>query len=213
MNWGELKTAVGQYLEESETSFVANLALFSRLAEEDVYRQVQLPDLIFNVTSECTVDEPYVATPTDYLAAYSLAVIEDGVYSYLLSKDVSFIREYWPDPTDTGVPKYFAQFDEDAFLIAPTPDEEYPIELHYFVKPSAISDGDDDENTTWLSENAENALLFGTILHGYIYLKGDQDVIAMYKAQFDKAVADLKLIAEGRVRKDQYRKSDQRLPV
>jgi hypothetical protein len=212
MNYGELKTAIQQYLEQEEDSFVANIPLFVRLAEEDIYRQVQLPDLIFNVTSECTVNEPYVATPLDYLSAYSLAVIVDGVYHFLLSKDVSFIREYWPDPTDTDVPKYFAQFDEDAFLIAPTPDEEYPLELHYFLKPASLSSGD-DETTTWLSENAENTILFGTLLHGYIYLKGDQDVIAAYKAAFDKAVADLKTIAEGRTRKDQYRKSDQRIPV
>lgn len=212
MNKSELYALMGQYLETEEQTFEDNRDQFITLAEEDIFRQVQLPYLRQNSTAPMVIGNPYLKTPGDYLSTYSMAVIANGEYEYLTSKEVSFIREVYPSPTATGKPRFFAQFDHDTFLIAPTPDVQYTVELHYFYKPASITTLG-DTGTTWLSENAENALLFGSILHGYIYLKGDQDVIAMYKAQFDKAIADLKTIAEGRNRKDSYRNIDARVPV
>jgi len=212
MTKSELYTLLQEYLENEETSFSTNRDLFVRLAEEDIFRQVQLPDLRKNSTSTFTASSPYLGTPSDYLAPYSMAVVVSGTYTFLVSKDVSFIREAFPSPTTTGTPRFFAQFDDDSFIIGPTPASNYTVELHYFYKPESLSEMDDDDET-WLSANAENALLFGALMHGYIYMKGDQDVIAGYTSQFQKAIADLKIIAEGRVKKDSYRQSDKRIPV
>lgn len=213
MTKAELYALLDSYLENDETSFQDNRDQFVKLAEEDIFRQVQLPELRKNSTSNFTANIPYLQTPSDFLAPYSMAVISSGTYTYLISKDVNFIREVYPNPTtDVGVPRFFSQFDDDTFIIGPTPNSNYGVELHYFYLPTSLSEmADGDE--TWLSINAENALLFGALLHGYIYMKGDQDVINSYKEQFQKAIADLKILAEGRNRKDSYRTSDKRLPV
>jgi hypothetical protein len=213
MTRDELYTLVQSYLEATETSFVDNLDLFVQLAEEDIYRQVQLPELRRNSTSTAILNSPYLEVPSDYLSTYSMSVIDaTGMYHNLVSKEVDFMREVYPDPNAYAMPRFFAQFDGDSYIIAPTPDQEYTIELHYFYKPDSISTLA-GSGTTWLSTHAENALLFGTVMHGYIYLKGDQDVMQAYKAQFDKAILDLRTIAEGRIRKDSYRNIDKRLPV
>lgn len=212
MNKGELVDLAQQYLECEETTFVENIDQFIKLAEEDIYRQVQLLDLRKNSTSAYVVGSPYLSTPDDFLSVYSLAVIVSGEHRYVQSKDVNFLREAFPAAATSGVPRFYSMFDDDTFIVAPTPDDDYVAELHYYYLPTSLAAGS-DSGTTWLSENAENALLFGTILHGYIYLKGDGDVIAMYQKQFDKAIADLKTIAEGRNRKDTYRTPDRRLPV
>lgn len=210
MNYADLKDAVKAYLECDEQTFNDQFDRFVELAEEDIYRKAQLPDLRKNATSYFVSGDQYLSTPDDYLSPYSLAVISTGTYYFLLPKDVSFIRESFPTPTATGRPRYYSQFDEDNFIVAPTPDNTYQVELHYFYKPEPLSE---TNPTTWLSEFAENAILFGTVYHGYIFLKGDQDVITAYKMQFDKAIDDLKTIAEGRVRKDTYRQPDARKPT
>lgn len=211
MNWGQLKTAIQQYLESSETTFVANLPLFARLAEEDIYRQVQLPFLRATSTSTILISDRFLATPADYMSTYSLAVIIGGMHKFLLHKPQSFLREAYPDPLAIGEPRYYTNFDEDSLMVAPTPDDNYSVELNYFFKPTSISQGDVPANTNWLSENAEEALVFGTLVQGYIYLKGDQDVIQSYMQKYNDAIAALKIIAEGRNRKDTYRMADERL--
>ena len=210
MTYAELQTAVQAYLETYETNFETHFPRFVELAEEDIYRRVQLPDLRKNTTSNFVTDDPYLSTPSDYLSTYSMAVIAAGGHNFLIPKDVNFIREAFPFSTTPGLPRYYALFDDDNFIIGPTPNDTYSVELHYFYKPEPLSS---TNTTTWLSENAENAILFGTIYHGYIFLKGEQDIIAAYKAQFDKAIEDLKVIAEGRNRKDTYRLADRRQPV
>ena len=212
MNKGELYAAVSTYLEATETNFVANLDTFAELCEEDIYRTVQLPQLRKNSTSAFVPSSPYLATPSDYLSSYSMAVVVSGAYQFLTSKEVNFMREVYPSPATLGIPRWFAQFDGDTFIVAPTPSTNYPVELHYFYKPVSISTLS-DVGTTWILENAENALLFGMVMHGYIFLKGDQDVMVAYKTQYDKAINDLKTIAEGRIRKDSYRNIDKRTPV
>lgn len=212
MNYGELKTLVKDYLEVDETTFNSHIDQFVRLAEEDIFRQVQLQDLMETATASLVVGDQYLSLPTDFLSMYSLAVIVDGDYRMLLSKDHSFMREVYSDTSVQGVPRFYALFDEETMMLGPTPDDTYTVELNYFYEPTSLSAGADSVET-WLSINGEQAILFGTILQGYIFLKGDQDVIAAYQNQYQSAIAALKVLAEGRNRKDSYRKSDRRIPV
>jgi hypothetical protein len=212
MNWGEIKTVVQQYLENEEASFVGNFPLYARLCEEDIYRKVQLP--VAKQTSVTTIflNDNLLTIPNDAMAVYSLA-LTTPTFVYLSLKDEAFLREAFPDPAATGVPRFFAVRDESDLLIAPTPNQNYNVQMHYFYKPVSIGFNDNNANENWLSTNAENALIFGIICQGYIYEKGDQDVIASYTKQYETALADLKLIAEGRQRKDTYRQPDQRIPT
>lgn len=212
MNKLQVKTYVQQYLECEESTFVANIDQFIRMAEDDINRQVQLQELMETSTAALNIGDQFLALPDDFLSIYSLAVIVNGEYRMMLSKDHSYIREVYADPTDTGVPRFYAFFDEGALMLGPPPDQNYSVELNYFFEPASLAAGG-DTSTTWLSVNGEQALLFGTILQGYIYLKGDQDVIQSYTNQYQAAIASLKIIAEGRNRKDSYRKSDRRIPV
>lgn len=212
MNKGEVVSFCKQYLECEEATFVANIDQFIRMAEDDINRQVQLQELMETSTAVLSIGDQYLALPDDFLSIYSLAVVVNGEYRMMLSKDHSFIREVYPDTTQTGVPRFYAFFNESALMLGPPPDQTYGVELNYFFEPTSLADGDDTA-TSWLSINAEQALLFGTILQGYIYLKGDQDVIQSYTNQYQTALASLKVIAEGRNRKDSYRKSDRRIPV
>lgn len=208
MNYDELTELMGQYLECDESTFNENKDMFIKLCEDEIYREVQLPDLRTLATASTTANSRYLAIPNDYLSAYYMAVQDDGQFYPMLSKDESFMREVYGGAV-TGRPRFFAQLDDVTFLIGPTPDDVYTVEMEYFYKPESIVTA----GTTWLSSRGEAAILYGSILHGYIYLKGDQDVIAAYKDKYAQAVADLKLIAEGRDRKDSFRTSDKRLPV
>jgi hypothetical protein len=213
MNYGELRDLVKQFLEVDETTFNANFPMFVRLAEEDIERKVQLQDLMETSTSATVPGSPYVSLPPNFLSTYSIAIVVGGEYQFLLTKEHSFIREAYPDPNDTGVPRYYALFDDANMMIAPTPDQFYDIVLNYYYTPPSLSEGEVDLNETWISINGENALLYGTILQGYIYLKGDQDVMKQYMESYAQAISALKVIAEGRNRKDSYRTPDRRLPV
>ena len=212
MNWGEIRTVVHQYLENEEATFAANLPLYARLAEEDIYRKVQLPVSRETATTNFNISDPLLSIPSDSMSVYSLAVITPE-FVYLTLKDEAFLREAYPDPSQVGIPRFFAIRDEANLLVAPTPGSNYGVQMHYFKKPVSIGNNDEPLNENWLSKNAENALIFGIIMHGYIYEKGDQDVIASYKAQFEAALGDLKMIVEGRQKKDTYRNPDQRIPA
>lgn len=212
MNLGDLKNYVKEYLECEETTFDANIDTFIQLAEEDIFRQVQLPDLKATATANMTVGDRLLAKPDDYLATYYLFTQVNGEFVALEQRDASFLREVYPTVGGTGTPRYYAENDDTSFVIGPTPDLAYPVELHYFFRPDSLTTVG-DTGTSWLSNNAENALLFGTIVQGYIFLKGDQDVIAQYKEKYQQAVGDLTILAEGRNRKDTYRKENKRLPV
>jgi len=212
VNYGELKTLVKQYLEVDETTFNDNIGQFVRLCEDDIYRQVQLQDLMETATSNVVPDSPFLGLPDDFLSAYSLSVLVGDEVQYLTSKDHSFIKEAYPSITFRGVPRFYAFFDEKTLVLGPTPDIDYQVEMNYFYEPASLSAGDDSDET-WLSVNGESAILFGTIVQGYIYLKGDQDVMKQYQEQYTQAIATLKIIAEGRNRKDSYRRSDKRMSV
>lgn len=183
---------------------------FIRQAEQRVFNTVQLLELRKNVTGTATTDNPYLTVPSDWLANFSLAVIDSsGVYSYLLNKDVNFIREAFPDPSSTGTPTHYAMFDDQSYILGPTPDDDYTIELHYFYYPNSIV----DSSTSWLGDNFDSVLLYGTLLEAHTFMKGEQDVQANYQKRYDDALAQLKMLGEGKNRQDMYRTSQVRYPV
>jgi len=215
MNYTQLCADIQAYVENS---FLADqLATFVGQAEQRIYNAVQLPDLRRNVTGVVTVGNKYLQTPTDFLAPYSLAVIAtDGSYSYLLNKDVNFIRESYPNPTDRATPKYYAIFGprsddekELSFILGPTPDDDYTVELHYFYYPESIVTA----NNTWLSDNFDSVLLWGSIVEAYIFLKGEPDLIAAYQKRYDDAIALLMNLGNGKDRSDAYRSGQYRVPA
>ena len=197
-----LKNTIQDYLETTETTFVDNLPNIITQAEERILKEVQLPDFRKNVTGSLTANNQYLSTPSDYLGLYSLAVNNSG-YEYLLNKDVNFIREAYPVATVTGVPKYYAVFNESAIIVAPTPSSSFVVELHYFYRPESITVA--STGRTWLGDNAENALLYGCLVESYTFLKGDAELLQLYQAQYIDAVARLKTLGEGYGTTDSYR--------
>jgi hypothetical protein len=179
-------------------------------AEERIFNAVQLLDLRKNVTGNCTAGNKYLSVPTDWLANFSLAVIDgDGNYEYLLNKDVSYIRQAFPNPNDEGLPSHYAYFDENSYILGPTPDDDYEVELHYFYYPPSITTA----STSWLGDNFESVLLYGSLLEAYTFMKGEQDVIAGYQKRYDEALNLLKQLGEGKNRQDMYRTEQVRYPV
>lgn len=183
---------------------------FIREAEQRIFNAVQLLDLRKNVTGNCTAGNKYLSVPTDWLANFSLAVIKpDGDYEFLLNKDVSFIRQSFPNPTETGLPTHYAYFDENSYILGPTPDQNYSVELHYFYYPPSIVDA----GTSWLGDNFDSVLLYGSLLEAYTFMKGVADVIAEYQKRYDDALGMLKQLGEGKNRQDMYRSGQARYPV
>jgi len=196
MNYAQLVQAVQDYVESTETTFVSQIDTFIREAEERIFRQVMIPELRKNATATLSAGSVYLSRPSDMLSVFSLAVINPaGVYTYLLNKNVNFIREAYPNPSETGAPRYYAQFDGDYaggagngnFIIAPTPAGEYQAELHYYFDPPSIV----DTGTSWLGDNAETALLYGTLVEAYRFLKGDPDMMAAYEATYKSSLEAL----------------------
>jgi hypothetical protein len=183
---------------------------FIKEAEQRVYNMVQLLDLRKNVTGNVTSGNKYLAVPTDWLANFSLAVIDaSGNYSYLLNKDVNFIRESFPSPTATGIPTHYAFFDENSYILGPTPDSNYSVELHYFYYPESIVTA----GTSWLGNNFDSVLLYGSLLEAYTFMKGEPEIIANYQQRYGEALAMLKQLGEGKNRQDMYRTQQIRQPV
>jgi len=203
--YAQLKQAIKDYTEYEETGFVNNIPLFIRLSEERILKNVQLSLFRKNATALTSASVQYIKVPSDFLAPFSLSMTgTNGDKFFVEFKDPSFVQTYTPDPATTGEPKYYCQFDVDNFLMAPTPDQSYTAELHYFYRPRSITlDGED--NTTWLSENAEMALLYGALIEAYIYMKGEQDVMAMYAQRFQEAIVGIKMLGEAKETTDEYR--------
>jgi hypothetical protein len=197
MSWtlSTLKTAIQDYAESTETSFVTNLPNFIKTAEERILKNVQLDNFIKNVTGSGTASNPYLGAPTDYLSSFSLAVIDSSSnYNFLQLKHTSFIRDFTPAAATTGEPKYYAEFDDTTFILAPTPNTNFSFELHYFYRPSSLTSAG-DSGTTWLSDNAPNAML---------YLK-NYETLPIYEQRFQEAIGTLKNLGEGKSTQDQYR--------
>lgn len=212
MNYTELKAQIWEYLQTDDDGLGGLTDTIIRQAEERIVRAVQLPYFRKNVLGNVTSGVKYLSTPTDFLSSYSLSVIEDdGTQTYLLPKDVAFIRENYPQPTPAvgavQVPRYYAIFDENTFLLGPTPTSSYSMELHYYYEPASIV----DTGTSWLGDNAENALLYGCLVEGYTVLKGDPSVMQIYVQRYNDAMAQLKVLGEGRDRSDTYRNGETRI--
>lgn len=222
MNYAALVAAIEAYAENYDTGtggFVENIPVFVQQAEQRIYNTVQLPSLRKNVTGNLTTSNKYLSAPIDYLATYSMAIIQNpGTaaenYSYLLNKDVNFIREAYPDSTDVGVPQYYALFgpqfsspNELSFIVGPTPDNSYTVELHYFYYPQSIVTA----GTTWLGDNFDTVLLYGSLLEAAAYMKSDTDVITYYKDRYTEALALLARLGNGLERGDAYRDGQTKL--
>jgi hypothetical protein len=204
----QLKNAIKAYTEYEETSFVDNIPMFIRLSEERILKNVQLSLFRKNATATTnsgSAAAQYIKVPSDFLAPFSLSMTgTNGDKFFVEFKDPSFVQTYTPDPTTTGTPRYYCQFDVDNFLMAPTPDAAYTAELHYFYRPQSITAGS-DSGTTWLSENAEMALLYGSLIEAYIYMKGEPDIMNMYTQRFQESLVGIKLLGEAKETTDEYR--------
>ncbi len=194
MNYTDLVDAIQDYTQNQETSFVANIPTFVRQAEERLNRSIMVPELRKNVTALTTSGNWYLARPTDFLSVFSLAVVDSsGDYEFLIDKDVNFIREAYPASSTSGLPQYYAQFDGDYggadgnFILGPTPDDNYTVELHYYYDPPSIV----TTGTSWYGDNAETALLYGTLIEAYTYMKGEADLIQQYTSRYSEALGQL----------------------
>ena len=183
--YSTLTSAIQNYTDNAETTFVANIPNFIESAEQRILNAVDLQYFRKNVSGVTTADNQYLAVPTDYLASFSLSISSSGVKTFLLQKDVNFLQEYTPDPTTTGTPIYYAYFDTNNFLLAPTPSTGFTSELHYFYRPASLTAAG-DSGTTWLSTNAPNAMLYGTLVEAYIYMKGEPDMMTLYQERWVK---------------------------
>jgi hypothetical protein len=208
MNYAELKTNIEDICENSFTD--DQLAMFTQQAEQKIYNTVQIPALRKNVTGNLTSGIKYLATPTDFLYSYSLAVVDgSGNYSYLLNKDVNFIREAYPGPSATGLPKHYAYFDDSSFILGPTPDAAYEMELHYGYYPESIVTA----GTTWLGDEFDSALLNGALVEAIRFMKGEPDMVETYNKMYVLAIGLLKNLGDGKLREDTYRSGQVRNPV
>lgn len=214
MNYPELLSALQDYLESQEPTFVALIPTFVQQAERRIYRAVLLPEFRKNTTLALTPSSQFLNRPADFLAVFSMAVIDGtGQYSYLLDKDMNFIREAYPNPATTGLPRYYAQYVGSGpvsatgqFVFGPTPDAAYNVDLQYYYDPPSIV----DTTTSWLGTNADTVLLYGSLVEAYTYLKGDADLLAQYTKRYNEALEQLGII-DVRSKRDSYRDGDMRV--
>jgi hypothetical protein len=223
MTYDELTAAISSY---TENTFSADqLALFTQQAEERIFNTVQFPSLRKNVTGAVTPSNPYLSSPSDFLSPYSLAVIDsDGRYEFLLNKDVNFIRQAYPSPVSAGKPRYYAIFgptttsdplplitDELSFILGPTPDTTYSVELHYFYYPQSLSES--SNGRSWLGDNYSPVLLYAALVEAYTFMKGEQDMMQLYDLKFKEALMQAKRLGDALQREDAYRSGQVKLPV
>ena len=222
MTYTELVAAIQSYAQNYETDFAANIPTFVKQTETRVYNTVQIPALRKNVTGVTTGGNKYLSCPTDFLSVFSIAVIDgSGNYEYLLNKDVNFMRAAYPNPSTTGIPKYYALFgptvisstvtDELSFILAPTPDILYNVELHYYYYPESITVAADGR--TWLGDNYDPVLLYGSLVEAYIFMKGEEDMMAYYEKKYQEALGQLNRLGTGLERGDAYRDGQAKIKV
>ena len=207
MNYSALTQAIKDYTENTETTFVNNINLFIQQAEERINRDVQIPELRKNATGSTSASSPYLGRPSDFLSTFSLAVIDgSNNYTYLLEKEVNFIREAYPSQSTTGLPKYYGMFDGDTssssgnFILGPTPDAAYNVEIHYYYDPPSIV----TSTTSWLGDNAETALLYGTLYEAYTFMKGEPDILQNYLQRYQSALVNMASLGV-MIKSDTYR--------
>tara|TARA_R100001129_G_scaffold161279_1_gene126163 strand:- start:81 stop:722 length:642 start_codon:yes stop_codon:yes gene_type:complete len=204
MTYSELKSLIQNYVQNTETTFVSDLPNLIKQAEEKILKTVNLPVFRKNVSGTLTSGNQYLATPSDFLDNFSLSFTSSSEQTFLLFKDVNFIREAYPNASTTGIPKHYALFDDTTFIVGPTPNDNFVVELHYFYRPASITLGA-NSGTTWLATNAINALLYGSLLEAYVYMKGEPDIMQQYERRYFEALSKLKNLAEGDNTVDIYR--------
>ena len=210
MNYAELVAAIKSYTENEETDFVAELPNFVRQAEDRIQHMVQLPMFRKAQQGVLTANNRYLATPDDFISSFSIAVVNSaGEYSYLLNKDVNFIREAFSKVSTEGQPRFYALWDEDHFILGPTPNTALQVDLHYYYKPASIV----TEGSTWLGDEAESALLYACLLEAYTYMKGEPDLMTLYDTRYKEALIKLKELGDGKNRQDAYRSGQVRMAV
>ena len=218
MNYAQLVAAICSYTENDFSTTEINTII--QQAEQRIYNTVQFQSLRKNIMGVVTANNKYLSTPDDFMSVYSLAVIDnDGNYQYLQNRDVNFIREVYPSPTSTGLPKYYSIFgpkvvssvitNELSLILGPTPDDNYEMELHYFYYPESIVTA----STTWLGDNFDTVLLYGCLVEAYIFLKGEPDLIAVYDNKYKEALSLFKNLGDGKQRGDTYIDGQVKLPV
>jgi hypothetical protein len=222
MNYTQLSNAIQAYTENTEADFIAQIPVFVQQAEQRIYNSVQFPSLRKNMTGLVSSTTPYLSAPDDYLATYSLAVIDaSGNYEYLLNKDVNFIRQAYPSASDVGLPKYYALFgptvssstisNELSFILGPKPDANYNVELHFYYYPTSITTVASGQ--TWLGDNFDSVLLYGSLVEAYTYMKGEADMMQLYNQKYMEALALAKRLGDGMERQDAYRSGQYRQAV
>jgi hypothetical protein len=200
-----LKQSIQDWTENDETTFVNELDFFIKNAEERIFKLVDLDYFRKNVTGTMTASNKFLQKPSDYLATYSLSYVNASNENvFLLQKDVNLIQEYTADPTTTGSPIYYASFDVDNFIVAPTPSTDFAVELHYYYRPASLTT--DDSGSTWISTNAPDALLYACLVEAYTFMKGEADILQLYNGRFSEAIQRLKGYAEGQENLDAYRR-------
>tara|TARA_R110002074_G_scaffold108335_1_gene233805 strand:- start:18 stop:665 length:648 start_codon:yes stop_codon:yes gene_type:complete len=199
-----LKQSIQNWTQNSETTFVSELDFIIKNAEERILKVVDLDYFRKNVTGTMSSGNQFLQKPSDYLASFSLSFVNASNENvFLLQKDVNFIQEYNPNPSTTGSPKYYASFDVDNFIVGPTPDSNYSVEMHYFYRPASITT--DDNGTTWIGTNAPDALLYACLIEAYTFMKGEADLLSLYTQRYGEAISRLKVYGEGQENNDAYR--------
>jgi hypothetical protein len=225
MNYTELQAAICDYTQNFEQDFVSNIPVFVKQAEQRIFNTVQFPSIRKNVMGVTSTNNKYLSCPNDFLAVYSIAVVDDlGNYEFLLNKDVNFIRQAYPNPTSTAIPKYYALFgpttsndpspvitDELTFILGPTPDAVYNVELHYYYYPESITVAADGQ--TWLGDNFDSVLLYGSLVEAITFMKGEADMVALYDGKYKEALGMAKRLGDGMERQDAYRSGQYRQAV
>ena len=206
-----LKTAIQDYTQNTETTFTDQLSRFILNAEERILKECQMDDFRKSSQGSATSGNQYLSKPTDFLSQNSLSVINSSSKEFLLYKQVTMLQDYTPDPTTTGTPLYYADWDDETFLLAPTPDSNFTMELHYFYRPTSITTSGD--GTSWLGTNAELCLLYGSLCEAYVFMKGEPDLLKQYTERFLESIQWLKNLGEGKLTRDQYRYDRVRRPV
>ena len=205
-----LKQSIQDWTENDETTFVNELDFIIKNAEERILKSVDLDFFRKNVEGGLTTGNKFLQKPSDYLATFSLSYIKDSANVFLLQKDVNFIQQYTPNPATTGSPIYYASFDVDNYIVAPTPDADYVAELHYYYRPASLTT--DDSGTTWISTNAPDALLYACLIEAYSFMKGESDLLQLYTSRYGEAISRLKVYGEGQENTDAYREGLVKVP-
>ena len=205
-----LTASVQEWTQNDESTFVAEIPFFIKNAEERIFKVVDLEYFRKNATGVMTSGNKFLQKPSDWLANFSLSFVNSSSENvFLLQKDVNYLQEFHPNPSSTGTPRFYASFDVNNFIVAPTPNSNFTVEVHYYYRPASLTT--DDSGSTWISTNAPDALLYATLIEAYTFMKGENDLLQLYTARFTEAISRLKIYAEAKENTDAYREGSVRV--